>query len=186
MVSPLIGEPLPLDLVNTSRNAAGEGGDALEDVAGLENWLLAEADRLPMVRVTPHTLDAVRELRSHVATLIEAARSGVRPPADALAGLNAALRAAPSFAQLSWDDGWRLDGGRSGDPDALLVAALAEATAEFLAGPMVDAIRECAAPDCALLFAATHPRRRWCSATVCGNRIRVARYYARHRFDRAI
>ncbi|NGN66182.1 hypothetical protein G5C51_20070, partial [Streptomyces sp. A7024] len=29
----------------------------------------------------------------------------------------------------------------------------------------------------------SHPRRRWCSATRCGNRARVARYYERHKAD---
>ncbi|WP_433464559.1 CGNR zinc finger domain-containing protein [Spirillospora sp. CA-128828] len=30
-------------------------------------------------------------------------------------------------------------------------------------------------------FLPGHPRRRWCSAARCGNRVRVARHYQRHR-----
>ncbi|MEV3921501.1 CGNR zinc finger domain-containing protein [Actinomadura coerulea] len=32
-----------------------------------------------------------------------------------------------------------------------------------------------------MLFLPAHPRRRWCSAARCGNRVRVARHYRRHR-----
>ncbi|MEU9839973.1 CGNR zinc finger domain-containing protein [Actinomadura sp. NPDC048032] len=39
----------------------------------------------------------------------------------------------------------------------------------------------CEADDCVLLFLPAHPRRRWCSAARCGNRVRVARHYRRHR-----
>jgi predicted RNA-binding Zn ribbon-like protein len=186
IVSPLIGEPLPLDLVNTARSAAGEAGDVLASVGGLEEWLLAEADRLPVVTVTARTLDRVRALRGHVQTLVDAARFGDRLPPDAMQAVNELLRAAPSFPQLSWDDGVRVDTARIGSPEAQLLAALAEATVEFLASPLAVLVRECAAADCTLLFAATHARRRWCSASICGNRTRVGRYYARHRLTDAV
>ncbi|MEV6134662.1 CGNR zinc finger domain-containing protein [Nocardia sp. NPDC051990] len=32
-----------------------------------------------------------------------------------------------------------------------------------------------------LLFLRLHPRRRWCASERCGNRVRVARYYQRHK-----
>jgi predicted RNA-binding Zn ribbon-like protein len=35
-----------------------------------------------------------------------------------------------------------------------------------------------------LQFLARDPRRRWCSAAVCGNRARVSRHYFRYRTDR--
>jgi predicted RNA-binding Zn ribbon-like protein len=36
-------------------------------------------------------------------------------------------------------------------------------------------------PQCRLLFLPAHPRRRWCSRVLCGNRVRVTRYYQRHK-----
>ncbi|MFJ9909135.1 CGNR zinc finger domain-containing protein [Streptomyces sp. NPDC101152] len=68
---------------------------------------------------------------------------------------------------------------RDGSPGLRLAACLAEAAAELLADPAVTRIRECEADDCVMLFLAAHPRRRWCSATRCGNRVRVARHYQR-------
>jgi len=44
------------------------------------------------------------------------------------------------------------------------LASIARAAIELLGG---------------LVFVAENPRRRWCSAAVCGNRVRVARHYAR-------
>ena len=58
---------------------------------------------------------------------------------------------------------------------------LAEAAIEFLTDYDLGRLRECAANDCVLLFYATHPKRRWCSADGCGNRERVRRHYQRHR-----
>src|SRR5690606_32234478 len=70
---------------------------------------------------------------------------------------------------------------RAGPPGRRLAAWLAEAAAEFLADPAVSRVRRCAADDCVLLFLPAHPRRRWCSPTRCGNRVRVARHDRRHR-----
>jgi predicted RNA-binding Zn ribbon-like protein len=74
---------------------------------------------------------------------------------------------------------------RGGPLGVRLAAVLAEAAADLLASPAVTKIRECAADDCVLVFLPAHPRRRWCSATRCGNRVRVARYYERHKPDNA-
>jgi predicted RNA-binding Zn ribbon-like protein len=41
-------------------------------------------------------------------------------------------------------------------------------------------LRACYAPGCVLYFVQDHPRREWCS-TACGNRVRAARHYRRHR-----
>jgi predicted RNA-binding Zn ribbon-like protein len=70
---------------------------------------------------------------------------------------------------------------RDGSPTSRLLAELAEAATELLADPAVRTVRQCEAPACHLLFLPAHPRRRWCSPASCGNRVRVARYYRRHK-----
>ncbi|NEA22897.1 CGNR zinc finger domain-containing protein, partial [Actinomadura bangladeshensis] len=70
---------------------------------------------------------------------------------------------------------------RRGGYGERLAAHLAEAAADLLADPAVGRVRECEADGCVMLFLPAHPRRRWCSATRCGNRARVARYYARRK-----
>jgi predicted RNA-binding Zn ribbon-like protein len=121
-------------------------------------------------------------VRDHIAAAVHAARHGEQPAADALEGLNAAMRAAPAIQELSFDGtSVALVSRRQGSTGTRLAALLAEEAAEILADSSIRKVRVCEAEDCLMLFLPTHPRRRWCSATRCGNRTRVARYYQRHK-----
>jgi len=185
ILAPLVGEPLPLDFANT-RPVRARGVDAPADqfgtVGGVQQWLSVQSDRLPYAQVTEAVRLSVIDLRGHVGGALDAVVDGGAPPESALAALNAALRGAPSHPYLSWGgSGGYLEVIRVADDGAGLLAALAESAAEYLASELAAKTRRCEAPDCDLLFAPTHPRRRWCSPTVCGNRTRVARYYERHK-----
>ncbi|MCK2213647.1 CGNR zinc finger domain-containing protein [Actinomadura sp. ATCC 31491] len=176
----LIGEPLALDLLNTRTRDL----DVLDTPGDFQTWLARQAGRLtaPGGPLTPGGLAAVRRLRAHVATALDAVREGAPPPAAALAAINEAARAAPAYQVLEWRDGGpRLSAARDGDPLAVLLAQLAEAAAGLLADPAVTRVRGCEGPGCVLLFLPAHPRRRWCSPDLCGNRVRVARHYQRHK-----
>ncbi|MEU1185951.1 ABATE domain-containing protein [Streptomyces sp. NPDC005820] len=178
---PLTGEPLALDLVNTLSAA----GDLLTTPRDLLAWWELEADRLPEAvpaEVGAADLDAVRGVREPVARALDHVRRGERPPSADLEALNRAQRAAPAIDELVWDGAAVAVGRRrDGAPGVRLAACLAEAAAHLLADPAVTGIRKCEADDCVMLFLPTHPRRRWCSATRCGNRMRVARHYQRHK-----
>ena len=55
--------------------------------------------------------------------------------------------------------------------------------AELLASDDLAAVRECASPTCSWLFldkSKSHSRR-WCDMKVCGNRLKVRRFYERTR-----
>ncbi|MFB4263901.1 CGNR zinc finger domain-containing protein [Nonomuraea sp. GTA35] len=179
-LGPLTGEPLALDLVNT-RTA---GGDLLTTPAELRAWLRLQADRLPLPEVlTEADVIAVRRVREHVARALDRARRGDEPLAADLGALNRAQRAAPAVTELSWN-GQAVTAARrrvTGSAGERLAAWLAEAAAELLADPAVTRVRECEADDCVMVFLPAHPRRRWCSAARCGNRVRVARHYQRHK-----
>ncbi|MFD9096649.1 CGNR zinc finger domain-containing protein [Streptomyces collinus] len=178
---PLTGEPLALDLVNT-RPAAG---DLLASPDGLRAWWTLEADRLPEgppTEVMAADLAGVLAVREHVARALARVRTGAEPAAADLAALNRAQRAAPAISELVWTgSAVTATRRRDGTPGVRLAACLAEAAAALLADPAATRIRECEADDCVMLFVATHPRRRWCAAARCGNRMRVARHYQRHK-----
>jgi len=187
-VFPLTGEPLVLDLVNTRPNTADGPVDLLATPAGLRAWLTVQSERLPEFAVdasTPLTeadLAAVHGVREHATTAIARARRGERPPATALRALNHAQRAAPAIRELTWDGtAVTATAHRTGAFGTRLAARLAEATADLLLDPSILKVRGCEGPGCVLLFLPAHPRRRWCSAAICGNRARVARYYQRHK-----
>ncbi|WP_327151919.1 CGNR zinc finger domain-containing protein [Nocardia sp. NBC_01329] len=179
--APLIGEPLALDLVNT-RPA---DDDLLSTPDQLAEWLRSQADRLPErgpAHPTADDLDQVRRIRTHLTAVFEALLHDRRPPAAALRGLNNAQSAAPAIRHLEWTGNTlTADARRPGSAGARLAAALAESAAELLADPSITRLKQCEAQDCVLLFLPAHPRRRWCSAQRCGNRVRVARYYDRHK-----
>jgi predicted RNA-binding Zn ribbon-like protein len=180
----LIGEPLALDLVNTRPT----GGDLLATPADLRTWLTLQVDRFSEVRELTDTelgateLAAVRDVRTHTVHALDRIRRGERPSANDLDALNQAQRGAPAVLELTWHDGTiTATRTRTGTPARRLAAWLAEASAELLADPAVTKTRQCEADDCVMLFLPTNPRRRWCSAARCGNRVRVARHYQRHK-----
>lgn len=183
----LTGEPLAVDLVNTRPTS----GDLLATPDDLRAWLNLQVDRFPEARQLAATefggpdLAVVRELRDHIARALDHARHGTPPHVDDLEALHQAQRAAPAITELSWNGAAvTASRRRTGPPGARLAAWLAEAAADLLADPAVTRIRQCEAADCVMLFLAGHPRRRWCSSTRCGNRVRVARHYQRHRSAR--
>ncbi|MCX5198918.1 ABATE domain-containing protein [Streptomyces sp. NBC_00249] len=181
MVSfPLVGEPLALDLLNTRPAAA----DLLDDPGALAAWLAEEAGRLePAGEVGEAELAAVRAVREAAGPLLDAARRGERPPARELRALNGILAAAPARREVVWGEqgGPGVVSRRGADAARRLAGELAEAVAELLTDPRVGQVRECEGEGCVLLFLPANPRRRWCVASVCGNRARVARYYVRHK-----
>ncbi|MBC7274261.1 MAG: ABATE domain-containing protein, partial [Streptomyces sp.] len=149
--TPLTGEPLALDLVNT-RTAAD---DLLATPDDLLAWWALEADRLPEVPegITATDLAAVLAVRDAAARALDGVRGGARPREADLRALNAAQRAAPAVRELEWDGSavagtWR----RAGSPGEWLAAQLAESAAELLTDPAVTKVRQCEADDCVLLF----------------------------------
>ena len=54
---------------------------------------------------------------------------------------------------------------------------------ELLAGDQLSRVRQCAADECAWLFLdqSKNRSRQWCDMTVCGNRAKARRFYARKR-----
>lgn len=186
--APLIGEPLALDLVNTRPNGPSGPVDLLATPAGLANWLALQADRLPGFPATEAAslaadeLSPIRVVRDQTAIAIDHVRRGRIPPAKTLEELNKAIGAAPAIRRLVRDNASiTIEENRYGPFVTCLAARLAEAAADLLADPRASTIRECEAEDCVMLFLPAHPRRRWCSASRCGNRARVARYYERHK-----
>jgi len=182
----LLGEPLALDLVNTHVRRGGVDVELLDTPRALTAWLAAEADRLPWSGAsTAADLLAVRALRDAIAELLRARRAGVRPAAAALRRVNAALATAAASSRLVWAaSGPRLVPATLARQRGALLRALAVDAFGLLTGHDADAVRTCEHPDCVLQFVARNPRRRWCSATLCGNRARVARHYRRERDER--
>lgn len=184
----LIGEPLALDLVNTRPQCADGVHDLLENATDTGVWVSAQLDRIGVTsqgetdRLTEHDLVGLRKTRDIVRTALDPVRHGEQPPAAALRELNDIQRGTPAIKEMRWSGNavstaWV----RDGTPGERLAARFAEAAADLFGNPAVTTVRECEADQCVILFLPVNPRRRWCSAAICGNRVRVARYYQRHK-----
>ncbi|MFF8602552.1 CGNR zinc finger domain-containing protein [Streptomyces sp. NPDC015232] len=169
---PLVGEPVSLDLLNTRWMADGTRQDLLTGTEGLAIWL-ASNGLDGRFTADPATLRHTLTARDALAALVD--RPG--DPA-ATARVDAVLehgriRAVlspegpgerPEFADPAWGPGWT-------------------AARDYLdlLRTRPDRIRACAHEACILHFFDTsrNGTRRWCSMTLCGNRAKASRHYAR-------
>lgn len=64
-----------------------------------------------------------------------------------------------------------------------LLTPIAGAASELLSRADFSLIKKCENPECILYFYDTSKNhgRRWCSMSLCGNRMKAAAYYRRHR-----
>ena len=202
--APLLGEPLPVELMNTVWADRDRVHDALADPAEALAWLRAAAARteLPAGDISAPTRaaeagtlisdlrdlrDALRQLAADLTNDPRPDRGpGSRPAADvsraaAVSTINRVAAVAPAWPELSWpDDGPATSQVRTRAPAAqALLSLIAAQAVSLLTTPGQPPLRACLGPGCVLYFVQHHPRREWCSAA-CGNRARVARHYRRH------
>lgn len=167
---PLTGEPLPLELVNTTYIKGGVRGRQRDALAAgpeaLDSWLAAERHRF-----APGVADALAGART----------SGEGPDPEALAVVNAYARTAADWRELAPGPEFRAVVRRAvEDPLRLALGAISAAAVELFGGEGAERLRACPAPGCILYFVRTHARREWCTVG-CGNRVRVARHSKRAR-----
>ena len=203
--APLLGEVLPVELMNTT----------WADRAGVHDALATPAETLAWIRAIQHRLtpqpealtgwlhdyrragaaqafQQLRVLRDALRCLAASATGDIRVAAAsagpdrqaAIETLDRACATAPTWLTLHWPDGeephCRLHSNAT--PGQTVVSMLAEQAVELFSGDLRSQLRACQAPGCVLYFVKQHPRREWCSAS-CGNRARVARHYHRRRND---
>ncbi|MFD5897323.1 CGNR zinc finger domain-containing protein [Streptomyces sp. NPDC060366] len=206
--APLLGEPLPVEFMNTLWADRDGVHDELARPGGLVAWLcgvrprLPRADGLSLARLPEPSADELRQFRRlrdalrHLAAVttgntgdtgdtpdtVTGAASDADALATAVAAVNESCAYTPSWSMLEWtgESGPGRTAATDGAPSGWILSQLAEEGVRLLAGPGRTELRACHGPRCVLYFVRSHPRREWCSAD-CGNRARVARHYRRHR-----
>ena len=170
---------LCLDFVATVGERWRRSFERLRTPDDLARWLLEASLVSAEPKVRPMELDDARVLREAVYRVAKHAGGHSLDPRDVDA-INA-WAAKPALApRLSADPRgvtWTAE-----LPVEASLATIARDAVDLLSGPLARRIRECAAPDCALLFVdSSRPgQRRWCSMSACGNRMKTAAYRRRH------
>ncbi|HEX4252059.1 MAG TPA: CGNR zinc finger domain-containing protein [Pseudonocardia sp.] len=197
-------QPLAVELLNTLGDERyGEPGSAADE-RGLRAWLDGiegrelDKDDAALFRSIPadgkeldlaglrRLRDALRAVAARVAgatpTIAAAPDIGA---GEALRVLNEIAGSARWWFELAWpgeaagDSSSALVRRCSATGPAALLGRLAEDGVQVFSGELLA----CVAPACWRYFVRSDPRRQWCS-TVCGNRARVARHYARQQAAR--
>jgi predicted RNA-binding Zn ribbon-like protein len=147
---------------------------AEEDLA---RWMAETGMVQTAPAVSSSQLATGRVLREAINRL---ARPGLDPESDDRDTLNRWAARASFAPQLTTEGKLAWVAAR---PVEAMFAAIARDAVDLLTGPLATRIRECSAPDCALLFVdASRPgRRRWCSTEACGNRTRTKAYRQRRK-----
>lgn len=189
---------LALELANTLRHD-GDGGvaDHLGDTTALTAWVRAHLPEADGFAADDAVLAEVLALRRAVRALFARAVAPGPPSAadarplmpaeEALAHLNAAAALLPVVPRLVWPAQAApvarfVPTAQPAESVTHVVASLARAAVDFLAGPRRERLRSCGAPRCVRYFVKSHGRQEWCKPS-CGNRARVARHYRRHHAD---
>ena len=184
---PVTGEPLALELVNTTFIDGGLRGhlvDALCTPAQLDEWMTNHLEQFspdlqPLVSgavCDQDALDRFLELRSALRACLTAVTRGDAP--DLAETMIVNRYAAEGAFRLELIPGepvtvrrrWPTD-----DPCAIALAEVATDACAVLLSDRISKIKACPAPGCILFFEKSHPLREWCSPA-CGNRVRVARH----------
>lgn len=177
-----------LALVNTRQMSSGHQADLLAGALEAGDWLARHGLAPSRTVLSDPGAQRLRALRETIRSLFAARANRRVPAADELAALNAALAAAPVIPALTWDAAGPHRGELSeptGDPCAVAVARLARDALSVLTDSTGPEPAPCGADGCIRWFLRTHAARQWCS-TRCGDRVRAARHYARHRSSTAL
>ena len=151
--------------------------ERLREPADLARWYVEAGllDAGPPV-ITAAGLEAARVLREAIHRIARALIDG-RPPAAADESAVNAAAAPPPLIPVLHAGTSRLTLPATRGRQAAL-STVARDAIDLFTSTATDRIRECADPECALLFVDTSRpgRRRWCSSTACGGRARTAAY----------
>ncbi|OAT69880.1 hypothetical protein AWB85_00245 [Mycobacteroides immunogenum] len=192
-IAAVLGEPLPVELMNTIRGGRGDVRDALDSDESVHEWLKVMADRI-LAESGAHTISFSLEDARVVAADLRALRDALRSlaaeitadPRPATSEVNhvQAVATINALADARAELVWPVDGAPiraatvHGSQARLAVGLIARQAIDFFGGPPRHQLRACLAPHCVLYFVKEHPRREWCTPK-CGNRARVKRHYDR-------
>jgi len=195
---PLIGNHRCLDFVNTEGMQRGQRVDLLADFSDLVDWLtaaqlLGPAEAVGAVRRWAGTaagaraLVEARELRANCRDILEQIAGGQPIAGSTLHAINTLLARHIGYSEVvRARNGFRRRFQFELRVPVDLLVPVAETAGDLLCHADFSLIRKCENAPCLRYFydLSKNHARRWCSMSVCGNRMKVAAYYRRANADR--
>jgi predicted RNA-binding Zn ribbon-like protein len=189
-----VGNWLALDFLNTELMSNGEAIELLTGATAVARWM-AHADLLPEKAAMklerawerkPAAAEAVTSLRGfrdRLRAAVVAFEAGSGVSADFLHELNSLLRTHPMFRFVAADGQGGYTEKLSFEPQLPddLLGPLAEDTMMLLTRVAADRVRKCEGCPVHFLDVSKKGSRRWCSMSLCGNKVKVAAYQQRQR-----
>jgi predicted RNA-binding Zn ribbon-like protein len=170
---------LCLEFLTTGGPGTLSGYETLHTPDDLAGWCAASRLHLAPgdVHISVGEFRAARWLREALWRLARALVQGRPPHPRDIDEVNQAAQLPPLVPQIA-----AAEHSRYLPADAFQVlSSIARDAVELFTGPLAARVRECAAPDCSLVFVDTSRpgRRRWCTMERCGNRHKVRSLRAR-------
>jgi predicted RNA-binding Zn ribbon-like protein len=184
---------LCLDFVNTLIKQQGQPVDLLSDLDALLAWLV-QADLIDLEAASSagdlwrnsttadELLQRARTFRRTLRDMVDAIIDRQVVESETLVAINQLLQARNGYLQIVADQGRFITRFHHViDAPLHLLAPLAAITADLLTTADMALIKRCGNPECVRYFydSTKNHSRRWCDMTGCGNRMKVAAYYAR-------
>ncbi|MCB0164801.1 MAG: CGNR zinc finger domain-containing protein [Anaerolineae bacterium] len=191
----IIANHLCLDFINTQIIQGGQLVELLEDFTDLVGWLAAvqlldaaqaeEAiSRWNNTGDGQHVFERALTFRATLRDIAKQIVAGQPVSPAVVEDINKLLRYRIHYSELiSGHEGFTTRSYAEFDEAIHLLTPIAEAASELLCSADFSLIKKCENPECILYFYDTskNHKRRWCSMSICGNRMKVAAYYRRHR-----
>ena len=190
-----VAERLCLDFINTRVVVHSQLVDLLQGFPDWVEWSVEAKvlnpsqarQALRRWKGSPQTtgaLEAAKAFRESLRVAVEHTVRRNRIPESSISQINALLRRPIGYSVLAYGQ-YRLEMQRRlvfNEPVHLLVP-VAESAADLFSHGDWSLIKKCENPACILYFYDTSKNhvRRWCSMNTCGNRMKVAAFYRRHR-----
>ncbi|MCC6071781.1 CGNR zinc finger domain-containing protein [Massilia sp. GCM10020059] len=179
----MVGDHPAMDLLNTQAGCGANEIDFWKTGADVLEWCRRKGIAPPADASLEDQAGLLRDakaVRAIARELIEQRKQG---QAIDPAPLNRYLHASRSAPHVGVDADGTVVLTRTPDADAAtqITGALAESVAQLLAEGDFSLVKQCEHPDCVLWFydrTKAH-RRRWCSMTLCGNRVKAAQFRKR-------
>jgi predicted RNA-binding Zn ribbon-like protein len=154
--------------------------ERLRSTGDLADWLIAAHLVAVRPNVLPDELASARRLREAVYRLVVATMKHQLPKSNDIALINRWSRIPQPVPTLKFGNGLLHLQEETPQPTRAALSVIAR-DAILLLGSKSIRVKECARPDCTLLFVDTSRsgRRRWCSMDACGNRAKTVGYRKR-------